>query len=151
MLPDTSCDSAISVYIPLSSKTGILTFNEYCSWSLFQYVTSMINFWCIHDTYMMHLLEAWTKATLSEKRNYQCNDNWNVKLKVNCKGFTSWCHMKELSKCWRTICVSLNRPSRSRVMKLWRWVGESSLKLENVVFQLLELPITAENDVIIEQ
>ena len=28
-------------------------------------------------------------------------------LKVNCKGFTSWCHMKELSKCWRTICVSL--------------------------------------------
>ena len=28
---------------------------------------------------------------------------------------------------------------------------ESSLKLENVVFRLLELPITAENDVIVEQ
>ena len=26
---------------PLSSKTGLLTFNKYCSWSLFQYVTSM--------------------------------------------------------------------------------------------------------------
>ena len=44
-----------------------------------------------------------------------------------------------------------NRPSRSRVMNLLKWVGESSWKLENVVFRLLELPITAENDVIVEQ
>ena len=35
------------------------------------------------------------------------NSNESHKLKVNCKGFTSWCHMKELSNCWRTICVSL--------------------------------------------
>ena len=38
---DTSCDSAM--YFPLSYKTGLLTFNEFCSWSLFQYVTSMIH------------------------------------------------------------------------------------------------------------
>ena len=30
-----------------------------------------------------------------------------IKLKINCKGLTSWCHMKELSKCWRTLGVSL--------------------------------------------
>ena len=38
-------------------------------------------------------------------------------------------------------------------LKLWSskdGSGKSSLKLENVVFQLLELPITAEKDVIIE-
>ena len=57
----TSCDSAI--YFPLSSKTSLLTFNEYCSWSLFQYITSVIHFWCIHDTYMVHSFEAWTKTT----------------------------------------------------------------------------------------
>ena len=28
-------------------------------------------------------------------------------LKENCNAKTSWFHMKERSKCWRTICISL--------------------------------------------
>ena len=44
--------------LPLYSKTSLLNFNEYCSWSLFQYVTSMIHFWCIHDTYVPTHLDS---------------------------------------------------------------------------------------------
>ena len=36
------------------------------------------------------------------------------------------------------------------VLELWS-SKESSLKLKNVIFRLLELPITAENDVIVDQ
>ena len=73
----------------------------------------------------------------SRTRLYRTRD-----IKVNCKGFTSWCHMKELSKCWRTICVSLKsaKPFSSYEALKMGW-GESSLKLENAVFRLLELPL----------
>ena len=54
-----NCNSAI--YFPLSSKTGILTFTEYWSWSLSQYGTCV---WCIHKALIIHSFVAWTKTTL---------------------------------------------------------------------------------------
>ena len=59
--------------------------------------------------------------------------------------------MKELSKCPRTLCVSLKsaRPFSSyEALKMGRGI---LIEVKNVVFRLLELPITAENDVIVEQ
>ena len=55
-----NCDSAILVYIPLvyfQRQVFRLSINIAHGLS-FQYVTSMIHFLSIHDTYMMHSLEA---------------------------------------------------------------------------------------------
>ena len=65
-ISDTSCNSAI--YFLLSSKTDFLTLNGYCcSWSLFQYVTSMVYFWCIliHSWYLIH---AWCIHSKFERK-----------------------------------------------------------------------------------
>ena len=64
-------------HIPLSSKTGLLTFNKYCSWSLFQYVTFRMRSWYIHDAFIRILNES---DSIRTKWPNEYNDNWNVKL-----------------------------------------------------------------------
>ena len=64
------------------------TSNEYCSWSFFQYVTSMTHTWCIHDTYMMHSFKAWTRTSLCTFQFF-CNPLighkwfWSCKYEIN--------------------------------------------------------------------
>ena len=59
--------------------------------------------------------------------------------------------MTELSKCWRTICVSLKSAKPFSSYEALKMGQGILIKVGNVVFRLLERPITAENDVMVEQ
>ena len=85
-----------SSHLADETMCGILTFNEYCSWSFCQYVTSIIHFWCIHDTCMIHLFEAWTKTTLERvERNVPFTPNELVRCHVFCR----FCEYSSLISC----------------------------------------------------
>ena len=51
----------------------------------------------------------WNKRVKADlpRNNFFCSFNFGAVFKENCNAKTSWLHMKERSKCWRTICISL--------------------------------------------
>ena len=69
-------------------------------------------------------------------------------LKVNCKRFYKLLSYERAFKMLKNdMCIT----EIGQAVLEYLMGRESSLKLENVVFRFLEFPITAENDVIVQQ